>query len=224
MHPILQFPDPNSQDLTGEFVQLRPLNTADTADLVKAGADEKIFNWFIDGWIILKHGMPTYIYHLLEERRQNISIPFTVYHRESRRAVGVTRLYNIEHRSRTAEIATWYEGNWHRTRVNTESKFLLLRYAFEVLNFIRVAFEIDERNEGSVSGTKRIGAVFEGKRRNDMILADGHIRHSLIFSITSSEWRGDKQPESSELSQNSEDLIDEGVKARLIKLLDKNYD
>ena len=52
MHPILEFPDPDDSDLTGEMVQLRRLSTADEGDLAEAGANHEMFRWFVDGWII----------------------------------------------------------------------------------------------------------------------------------------------------------------------------
>ena len=145
MQGILEFPDPAGSPISGEMVQLRPLCTADVKDLESAAGDCGIFQWFIDGWIIQKFGVGTYVYKLLEEQRAHTSVPFTVWHLEERRAIGVTRLYNIEKRSRTVEVATWYANDFHRTRVNTESKFLLLRHTFETLGFQRAGFEIDKR-------------------------------------------------------------------------------
>ncbi|MEX0931646.1 MAG: GNAT family protein [Candidatus Paceibacterota bacterium] len=188
MQPILNFPDPPGSPLNGELIQLRLLSSADTHDLKQAAEDCSIFKWFIDGWIILKHGMEAYVYKLLEEQAQEISLPFVVWHLQERRAIGVTRLYNIEKRHLSCEVASWYAKDFHRTRVNTEAKFLLLRYIFTTLRLSRVSFEIDERNVPSIQGMLRIGAIEEGKRRNHMVLADGDFRTSILFSILAEEW------------------------------------
>jgi RimJ/RimL family protein N-acetyltransferase len=72
--------------------------------------------------------------------------------------------------------------------VNTECKYLLLKYAFETLKCIRVQFKTDLRNERSQRAIERIGAIKEGVLRNHMILPDGRYRHSVFYSITDNEW------------------------------------
>jgi RimJ/RimL family protein N-acetyltransferase len=72
---------------------------------------------------------------------------------------------------------TWYGLEFQRTVVNTECKYLLLKYAFETLGCIRVQFKTDLRNERSQKAIERIGAVKrEGVLRNHMILPDGRYR------------------------------------------------
>jgi RimJ/RimL family protein N-acetyltransferase len=96
---------------------------------------------------------------------------------------------DIQPHNRTIEIGgTWYAVRFQRTAANTESKYLLLTYAFETLECIRVQFKADLRNERSQKALERIGAVYEGTLRNHMILPDGSIRSSVYFSILDSEW------------------------------------
>ena len=72
--------------------------------------------------------------------------------------------------------------------MNTESKYLLLRHAFENLGCLRVSFKADVRNERSCRAIERLGAVKEGVLRNHIILPDGVIRSSAIYSILVEEW------------------------------------
>jgi RimJ/RimL family protein N-acetyltransferase len=72
--------------------------------------------------------------------------------------------------------------------VNTECKYLLLKYAFEKMNCIRVQFKTDARNERSIRAIERLGAVREGVLRNHYILLDGTFRDSVYFSILDREW------------------------------------
>ena len=83
---------------------------------------------------------------------------------------------------------TWYGLEFQRTAVNTECKYLLLQYAFEVLRAIRVQFKADTRNERSCRAIERIGAKREGILRHHIILPDGVIRDSIFFSIVDHEW------------------------------------
>ena len=77
---------------------------------------------------------------------------------------------------------------YQRTAVNTECKYLLLKHAFEGLGCLRVQLKTDLRNERSQKAIERIGAVREGVLRNHMLLPDGHVRHSVFYSIVDSEW------------------------------------
>ena len=88
---------------------------------------------------------------------------------------------------------TWYGVPYQRTVVNTESKYLLMRHAFEDLGALRVSIKTDHRNERSQRAIERIGAVREGALRNHRIAKDGVNRHSVYFSVIDSEWAGVKE-------------------------------
>jgi len=75
-----------------------------------------------------------------------------------------------------------------RSGVNTEAKYLLLTYAFEAMNAVRVQFTTDELNEKSRAAILRIGAKQEGIVRHERIMPDGRKRNSVRFSIIDSEW------------------------------------
>jgi len=96
---------------------------------------------------------------------------------------------NISQSNRSVEIGgTWYGLEFQRTVVNTEAKYLLFTYAFEKLDCVRVQFKTDLRNERSQRAIERLGAVREGVFRNHMILPDGSIRSSVIYSVLADEW------------------------------------
>jgi RimJ/RimL family protein N-acetyltransferase len=83
---------------------------------------------------------------------------------------------------------TWLAASAQRTRCNTETKYLLLHYAFEVWDVHRVAFRTDVRNEVSRAAIGRLGAKLEGIRRADKPGRDGKVRDSIFFSIIRAEW------------------------------------
>ena len=72
--------------------------------------------------------------------------------------------------------------------VNTESKSLLLRHAFETLRANRVWLQTDKRNERSQNAIARLGAKREGELRNERVLPDGRARTSVVFGITPEDW------------------------------------
>jgi RimJ/RimL family protein N-acetyltransferase len=90
---------------------------------------------------------------------------------------------------RRVEIGfTFLAASSQRTHVNTEAKYLMLCHAFETWNCNRVELLTDERNLRSRQAILRIGAKEEGVLRSHMVMRDGFIRSSVIYSITSAEW------------------------------------
>ena len=133
--------------------------------------------------------MANWVCDILARAGRGTDLPFVAIHLESGRVAGATRYLNMLPEHRGLEIGgTWYGLEFQRTAVNTECKYLLLKYAFETLGCIRVQFKTDLRNERSQRAIERIGAVKEGILRNHMILPDGRYRHSVFYSILDSEW------------------------------------
>ena len=128
--------------------------------------------------------------------------PYTIVDRATNRLVGSTRLFDIAPAHRRGEIGhTWLTPSVWRTRINTECKYLLLRHAFETLGMIRVQLKTDLRNTRSQAAIERLGALKEGVLRNHVILPDGYIRHSVMYSITDAEWPSVKMKLEGFLSQ-----------------------
>lgn len=175
--------------LSGHTIRLEPLSEAHVPDLTIAGQDESIWRYMRYGNIRTEAQMLMFVRYLLDLQRQGTDLPFAAISQESGRAVGMTRYMDIQPRNRMVEIGgTWYAVRCQRTAANTESKYLLLTYAFETLECIRVQFKADLRNERSQKALERIGAVREGVMRNHMILPDGSVRSSVYYSILDSEW------------------------------------
>ena len=53
---------------------------------------------------------------------------------------------------------------------------------------MRVQLKTDARNSRSQRAIERIGAVREGVLRAHMILPDGYVRDSVMYSITAMDW------------------------------------
>lgn len=64
----------------------------------------------------------------------------------------------------------------------------MLKHAFEYLNVNRVQLKTDSRNKHSQAAIKKLGAKEEGTLRQDMLLRNGIIRDTVLFSIIKSEW------------------------------------
>jgi RimJ/RimL family protein N-acetyltransferase len=180
--------------LMGSIIRLEPLSVQHIPDLAEAGKDESIWQYLRYGQVTTPDKMAEFVGLLLEWQARRTDLPFAVVHQASGRAIGMTRYMNIEPTNRGLEIGgTWYASEFQRTRTNTESKYLLLGHAFEVLEVIRVQFRADLRNLRSQRAIERIGAVREGVLRDHMILPDGTLRSSVIYSILAGEWTGVKK-------------------------------
>jgi len=105
------------------------------------------------------------------------------------RIVGSTRFRNIELAHRRVEIGfTFLAPSSQRTHVNTEAKFLMLRHAFEQWQCNRVELLTDELNTKSRRAIARLGTQQEGILRSHMVMRDGRVRDSVMYSLIKSEW------------------------------------
>jgi len=174
--------------LEGAHVRLEPLAKTHLTGLVEVGLDEELWLW-IPTPVRTQQEMAAYIETALDEQAQGAALPFAIVEKATGRAIGSTRYGNIDRTHHRVEIGwTWVAGEWQRTAMNTEAKYLLLRHAFETLRCMRVELKTDSLNERSRAAILRLGAREEGLFRNHMITASGRIRHTVYFSIINSEW------------------------------------
>jgi RimJ/RimL family protein N-acetyltransferase len=174
--------------LKGNTVELHPLQAEHAAQLVQAAQDGELWNMKVT--VIPGPGTAdAYVGKALDGRTAGTVMPFVIVQRETGQIVGSTRFWKIDRSNRKLEIGhTWLGQSVQRSGLNTEMKFLLLSYAFEVMNCVRVQFTTDELNEKSRAAILRIGAQQEGIVRHERIMPDGRKRNSVRFSIIDSEW------------------------------------
>lgn len=179
--------------LTGDLIELRPLQAGDADALVQAAADGEL--WRLTVTVVpSRETVVDYIGRALRSRDAGTMLPFATVHRASGRVIGSTRLWRIDRENRSLEIGgTWLAQSWQRTRANTEAKWLLLGYAFDVLDCIRVQLTTDVLNDKSRRAIARLGAVEEGVIRNERIMPDGRRRDSVRYSILDTEWPAVRQ-------------------------------
>jgi RimJ/RimL family protein N-acetyltransferase len=179
----------HSITLNGDVIRLEPLSENHAPGLAQVGRDRIIWRYLPYGELTDEKKMLAHIRLLLERARRRIDLPFVVMFNQTGRPIGCTRYLDINREHRKLEIGgTWYGLAYQRTKVNTESKYLLLQHAFEVYKCVRVQFKTDLRNERSQRALERIGAIREGVLRNHLILPDGEIRDSVFYSILLNEW------------------------------------
>jgi RimJ/RimL family protein N-acetyltransferase len=130
-----------------------------------------------------------YFAKALGDAERGSAYPFAVVQQPSGEIIGTTRLTYILWEHRNCELGyTWFAPKYQGTGANAESKYLLLGYAFETLELLRVQLRTDVRNLQSQAAIKLLGAVYEGTLRKHMIVKEGFVRDSMVFSIVDTEW------------------------------------
>ncbi|MGB5600541.1 MAG: GNAT family protein [Thiothrix litoralis] len=190
--------------LEGRFINLEPLTEQHIPDLLYAARDERLWHYMFYGNLAEREPMEAFIHNAIRLREAGTDLPFAVIHKATGRAIGSTRFRDICLKHMKLEIGgTWYETEHQRSGVNLESKYLLMRHAFETFGTLRVQFKTDIRNERSRQSLEKLGAVQEGVLRRSAIMPDGLIRDTAVYSILDTEWGMVKQRLEARMQRNS---------------------
>ncbi|HEY0845831.1 MAG TPA: GNAT family protein [Noviherbaspirillum sp.] len=179
--------------LAGRHATLEPLSLDHEEGIRLAVADGELWKLFFTT-VPKPEGVRAYIEGLLAQRERGAAMAFVVRDNRNGELVGGTRYLNIDAANRRLEIGgTWYASRVQRTAVNTECKLMLLTHAFERLDCIAVEFRTDWFNKRSQAAIERLGAKRDGLLRNHMIMPDGRVRDTVVYSIIENEWPGVKR-------------------------------
>lgn len=175
--------------LDGRFVRLIPLAREHSAGLVGAAWDPEVSRYLRWPLPARVDEMEQLVQHRLALAESGRFLPFSTTLRSSSRIVGTTNFCRPDRPNQTVEIGgTWLDSRFWRTPVNTEAKFLMLRYAFELAGQHRVYFQTDLRNARSQKAIARLGTVRETTFREDVHLGEGAYRTSVYYSMLAGEW------------------------------------
>lgn len=175
--------------LENNRVLLRPLLEEDLKHLLPFSIHEpELWTYSLlpaDG----KENLEKYIAFALQKRKEEDSYPFIVFDKLTQEYAGSTRFYDYNLNHKTVQLGyTWYGKKFQRTGLNKNCKYLLLSYAFDVLDVERVEFRADAKNQRSITAMKAIGCTVEGVLRNNCTSPTGR-RDSIVLSILKSEWQ-----------------------------------
>ncbi len=201
--------------LTGRHSRLEPLDHRHVEGLVAASAvDPSLYKWspVPQG----KVEATSYVDTALTWQDEGTAVSFAIVRLDDGATIGSTRFFNLErwawppgharHGRRNPDAGeigyTWLTRSAIRTPVNTEAKLLMLTYAFETWQALRICFHTDARNQRSRNALERIGGKFEGILRAHRMAADHIARDSFRYSIVAAEWPTVKQKLSQLLNQS----------------------
>lgn len=173
--------------LTGAHVTLVPLDHTHRDGLVEAVSDGELWGlWYTP--VPSPERMTADIDRRLGLQEAGTMVPFTVLTPDGRVA-GMTTYMNIDRVNQRLEIgSTWYAARVQRTPLNTEAKRLLLAHAFDTLDCIAVEFRTHHLNRASRRAIERLGAKLDGMLRSHMVMPDGSLRDTCVYSILAHEW------------------------------------
>jgi N-acetyltransferase len=175
---------PSSVTLTGKIVRLEPLTPAHEAEIAEASNDPRIWKH-----TAFAKTAKDYVAAALIAQEMREHVPFVVRRLADNKAIGMSRLMDIDTHHMRCEIGyTWYIPEEWGTKVNPQSKLLLMTHCFETWGAHRVQLKTDHENLRSQAAIAKLGAVKEGVLRAHMIRPDGTQRHTVLYSVTREEW------------------------------------
>jgi RimJ/RimL family protein N-acetyltransferase len=182
--------------LEGALVRLEPLEHRHAADLALAAEEDRGSYGFT--WVPTAAEVGDYINAQHARAATGRLAPYAQVARDSGRAVGATafwdpRWWPDREQLMAVEVGfTWLARSAQGTGLNTESKLLLFRHAFESWHVARLDLKTDARNSRSRAAIEATGARLEGVLRNwsrSWVPGEaGLLRDSAIFSVTAAEW------------------------------------
>jgi N-acetyltransferase len=203
----------------GRHVRLEPLEARHIDGLVgAAGNDAELYRW---SPVPQDQAAATkYVETALAWRDAGTAMPFAIVRVADGVVIGSSRFWNIERwgwpeghprhgreHPDACEIGyTWFARVAIRTAANTESKLLMLTYAFETWKVLRVCFHTDLRNLRSQAALERIGGQREGVLRAHRMAADFIPRDSVRYSILAAQWPAVKEKLLGRLDRNGNSI------------------
>jgi len=143
-------------------------------------------------WIYLPVGpfetLAEFRIHLGQIARTRDPLHYAIVDLETGKPVGSSAYMRIDPANGAIEIGhVRYSRRLMRTRAGTEAMYLLMRRAFDELEYRRYEWKCDALNAASRRAAERYGFQFEGIFRQAVVVK-GRSRDTAWFSILDREW------------------------------------
>ena len=174
--------------LKKDFAELRPLHKSDKGALLAIATDPEIWR-FTPSRIHNEAELDQYLDNAFQMFEKNLRYPFVIRDLRTGAVAGSTSFGNYSAKDQRIEIGwTWLGRNFQGSGLNKLCKFLLLQYAFEELNCLRVELKTDFLNLQSRKAMRNIGFKEEGVLRSHTAMHDGRRRDTIYYSMLVDEW------------------------------------
>ena len=179
--------------LEGEAVVLKPLQIEHADQIAQAVLDGELYQLFFT-FVPLPEEALAYVQTALAMQEQEGALVFAIFDKADKLLIGSTRFFRWEPLHLRVEIGhTWLRKSYQQSFYNLECKLLLLEHAFEKLALNAVEFRTDLFNFSSQRAIEKLGAKKDGILRNHMIMKNGRVRDTVVYSILKNEWPGVKE-------------------------------
>lgn len=183
-------------------VFLRPVEESDFICFFELAQDEEAWKYFTLNLANKEH-LHKWMQMAFADKAANTRRPFTIIEKSTGKIAGSMSMGNISFPDLRLEIGwSWLGKNFRSTNVNRHSKYAMMKYAFDELNFERVEFKTDVLNLRARKGLEKIGAREEGILRSHMSMWNNRRRDSVYYSILKNEWPFLKQTIFKDIEEN----------------------
>ncbi|MFZ9034700.1 MAG: GNAT family N-acetyltransferase [Francisellaceae bacterium] len=165
------------------LIVIRPYQETDFIAL-ESIFNNKDFAWFTNAYPNCR----CFIDEKLNSLKKRILIPLVLIDKHENAPFGMTSLYDIDFNHKRLEIgSSWISGEYRGSVYNALSKYILFHQLLQ-MGFNRLQLKTDNLNEQSKTAMNKLGLDYEGKLYSHMIVKDGRVRDSAIFSVTKARW------------------------------------
>lgn len=185
---MLQFNFKEKYILENDIVLLIPLELKHFEALFKISNAPSIWTYFLEKGFG-KEQFTTYFDAAIQAKENQRQYTFVIFDKRTNECAGMTRLYDISNELGNIKIGhTWYGKAFQGTGLNKNCKYLLLEFVFEHLNFHRVGFGANAKNEISIRAMKSIGCEVEGYLKGFIPQENGERTDVILLSILKRDW------------------------------------
>ncbi|WP_339756286.1 GNAT family protein [uncultured Winogradskyella sp.] len=178
----------NIPTLENNRVKLTLLDLSNYKNLESIAKEEDLI-FYSPSDISTPEKLRDYVQAAVDGYYHKTTIPFIIYDKEKETYAGSTRFGLMNRKNKLLHIGwTWVGHDFQGTGLNSNIKFLMLKYVFETLEFEKIEFRIDERNNKSRRAVEKLGATLEGILRKDTLMNDDFRRSTCCYGILKEEW------------------------------------
>jgi RimJ/RimL family protein N-acetyltransferase len=178
--------------IEGHFIDLERFTNNHISELESIALDARIWQ-NLPYSITDKTSFDSYIKDLQNKNLSAQQVTYVIRNKTNKQVCGSTGFINIDAVNQQLEIGpTWLSPIVWSTKVNIESKYLLLVQCFEKQPVMRVEFKTRETNIRSQKAIEKIGGIREGLLRCHRKNEDGTFRNTIVYSIVQPEWPSTK--------------------------------
>lgn len=174
--------------LQNKTILLRPMLQTDVELFEPLTKNHKMWIYFTHD-LTDKIDFETWFREALTGKEMKTRLPFTIIQKKSNKVAGTTSFGNISIRDKRVELGwTWFGAEFWGKGLNTQAKYLMLKYCFEVLDFERVEFKTDVLNVHARNALLRMNISEEGILRSHTLMTNRRRRDTIFYSVLKAEW------------------------------------